>query len=347
MSRPGALMEFRLLDPMAAPGARFPRSGTAPSMRVRHFGLPMARGQLAADERVILLDAAGSRMATQTEVASRWPDGSVRWLRVWLALPAALELPATFGWDRASGEGAALAALAAADGCAVLAPETVVHAAREDDGAVQVTRGGRVWHWAPGSDAVLSERGEHAVLASSGAQLVLRDADGRRRVGRIHEVMLRDAGPLTTCVRIDGDFGDDCPVRFRLRWRLTAGSPGWQGELRLRNVRAAKHPGGFWDLGDPGSWRVRDCSLIVPLANPAGAGSTMHWRADGAWQSMPASASAPATAVAATDDALVIYQDSSGGESWDSPNHVGADGALTVRFRGYEVRAGASVAGPW
>ena len=38
--------------------------------------------------------------------------------------------------------------------------------------------------------------------------------------------------------------------------------------------------------------------------------------------------------------ALEIYQDSSGGENWDSRNHVNREGRVPCSFRGYRVRAG-------
>jgi hypothetical protein len=37
---------------------------------------------------------------------------------------------------------------------------------------------------------------------------------------------------------------------------------------------------------------------------------------------------------------LELYQDSSGGEHWDSRNHLNRDGRLAVRFPGYRLRAG-------
>ena len=40
--------------------------------------------------------------------------------------------------------------------------------------------------------------------------------------------------------------------------------------------------------------------------------------------------------VAAIREGRVIFQDSSGGENWQSSNHVAANGELSVQFRGYE-----------
>ena len=45
-------------------------------------GVPFAKGMLASEKDVILLDASGHPMPAQFQVTSRWHDGSVRWMTV-------------------------------------------------------------------------------------------------------------------------------------------------------------------------------------------------------------------------------------------------------------------------
>jgi hypothetical protein len=94
--------------------------------------------------------------------------------------------------------------------------------------------------------------------------------------------------------------------------------------LRVRNPRRAQHPGGFWDLGDPGSLLIKDLSLTVALTG--GEGIT-HVSAEPAspWTGLPAP--------------IAIYQDSSGGENWQSTNHLNRDRRVPIRFRGYRLRS--------
>ena len=42
-----------------------------------------------------------------------------------------------------------------------------------------------------------------------------------------------------------------------------AGSATVRFDVTLRNPRRAEHPGGLWDLGDPGSVYVRDAALTL------------------------------------------------------------------------------------
>ncbi|HUY91149.1 MAG TPA: hypothetical protein VMV10_20590 [Pirellulales bacterium] len=98
--------------------------------------------------------------------------------------------------------------------------------------------------------------------------------------------------------------------------------------LTLHNPNRARHRGGLWDLGDPGSILFRDCSLLVLM--PKG-DERVVWRTE--------SEAKPSTA----ESGVEIYQDSSGGENWRSPNHVNLKGRVSCRFRGYEVRTSSDV----
>ena len=43
-------------------------------------GIPLAQGELRSHRRTALFDANGAEVPLQTEVLSRWPDGTIRWL---------------------------------------------------------------------------------------------------------------------------------------------------------------------------------------------------------------------------------------------------------------------------
>jgi hypothetical protein len=96
-----------------------------------------------------------------------------------------------------------------------------------------------------------------------------------------------------------------------------------QIEWTLRNSGAALHPGGAWDLGDPGSFVFADLTLKIV---PRSAVSAILWSEQPSGETRAASSQRGS-----------IYQDSSGGERWDSPNHVDANSEATVSFRGYRV----------
>ena len=103
-------------------------------------------------------------------------------------------------------------------------------------------------------------------------------------------------------------------------------------EVSCTNTRAARHPDGIWDLGDPGSVLIRDLSVTMRPA-PRGAASVTA-SLDRAQPMTPAG------------DQFAVYQDSSGGANWQSPNHVNRDGRVPTAFRGYRATAdGSEIAG--
>jgi hypothetical protein len=95
-------------------------------------------------------------------------------------------------------------------------------------------------------------------------------------------------------------------------------------QVTVHNPRAARHPGGLWDLGDEGSVYFKDLSLRVPLRTQ----NISHI----AWAPRPLQPlkQEPSSHIA-------IYQDSSGGENWRSSNHVNRFGQVMQTFRGYRV----------
>src|SRR5262249_32176276 len=95
--------------------------------------------------------------------------------------------------------------------------------------------------------------------------------------------------------------------------------------LTLRKPAAARHRGGCWDLGDPGSVIFRDLGVHAALSGDAA--STLSWVSEQGQNLQRRIATR-----------IDIYQDSSGGENWRSRNHVNRHGRVPLTFRGYRVR---------
>jgi hypothetical protein len=116
-------------------------------------------------------------------------------------------------------------------------------------------------------------------------------------------------------------------LEFDLVLDFFAGSPVVRIAVTVRNPRAAKHPGGIWELGDPGSVFLRELSLEIH-----GNGSNAQ----------PAIACSPTldAPLASAAGPLELYQDSSGGVHWNSTNHVNREGVVPLSFPGYRLRHG-------
>jgi hypothetical protein len=105
------------------------------------------------------------------------------------------------------------------------------------------------------------------------------------------------------------------------RVELFAGKATMRASITLRNTRRARHPGGEWELGDPGS-------VLIDFATWRLVRPTDTARVSVAAGVEPEPAALP----------LEIYQDSSGGESWNHRTHVNRRGVVPLSFRGYRLR---------
>ena len=85
----------------------------------------------------------------------------------------------------------------------------------------------------------------------------------------IQRTTVERAGALRAVIRLDGELVD-APrssqwLDATLRLHFFAGLGTVKAELSVTNPRAARHPGGAWDLGDAGSVLIRDLSIdVVP-----------------------------------------------------------------------------------
>src|SRR4029450_2026546 len=97
-----------------------------------------------------------------------------------------------------------------------------------------------------------------------------------------------------------------------------------RAEVGVRNPRRAVHAGNFWELGDANSILFRDLSVQTDLPKPVAGGIfAVEPGADPQYVSIPAA----------------LYQESSGGEHWQSMVHVNREGQVPLRFQGFKVES--------
>ncbi|MFW0778330.1 MAG: hypothetical protein ACN2B6_11510 [Rickettsiales bacterium] len=116
----------------------------------------------------------------------------------------------------------------------------------------------------------------------------------------------------------------DTLAKFNCTLRFYADSETAELDVCIHNPNRARHSGGLWDLGDQGSINFQELSVEVTVPD-----CTDIW--------LKPEAKQPELR-GGTIAGLELYQDSSGGEQWQSRNHVNAQGEVTTRFRGYVVR---------
>lgn len=287
--------------------------GIARSGEPVQLGIPLAKGALGDTFATCLIDPEdGRRLPCQTNVLARWPDGSVRWLK--------LHFPVD------------------------LAPRRHLRLKLCEDGARNTTETPRLHHRVEGDGLHIQTSKVTFRLPSGGLrwfsrtgpasevthEIQLRDAKGRQcRPEPDRDWQIVESGPVCLTLAMEGAWltSDNTRIaRFNCRLRFFADSATVQLEMSLHNPQRALHPGGLWDLGDPGSAHFRSLTVHIKAAGSSGA-----------WL-QPAPDLPVLTAPAGKE--LYLYQDSSGGNRWRSRNHINAHGEVTTRFRGYEVRSG-------
>jgi hypothetical protein len=285
------------------------------------IGLPVPKGRLAVDSRLAVRSTEGVLSPCQSRVLKQWPDGSVKWLL--LDFMASFPAQTTQNWS-----------------LVLLDDEP------EFKSSIVVTQSPEEWRVDTGAgvfclDANILRPFTHVMVADGTSwggeenycQIDLHDIAGA--IPQIDSIQVEDNGALHTVLRIEGIFrtSESPELRFRCRLHFFAGSMQVKVSITLHNPNAAKHPRGHWDLGDPGSIFLK--RFVFSFALPSLEENVCHCFAE--TKSKPFSSSAR--------NELLIYQEASGGENWQSPNHRNRFGKMPLTQTGYHVLCAGELVG--
>lgn len=215
-----------LLASTESQGGEVPLAISEPSGRARTTwpvtsGVPISRGAIFDPATTALFTPGGHELPLQTEILSRWPDGSARWLLL------------DFQVDLAAGETKPLVLRYGSDVKRRMI-EHPLRTHRSDDG-VEVDTGALRIVLSRGSfrllDAVWLDRNQDGkyseaerLTTANGAGVVLTTPDGKKFRADLTpcEMKVEQAGPLRTCVRIAGSHASDDETMFRYIVRIHA-----------------------------------------------------------------------------------------------------------------------------
>ena len=278
------------------------------------IGVPLPRGLLqnASDLKVV---EDGSRvLPLQSRTLDRWPDGSLKWVLLDFSASVTANSKATLTVFKDSSHSDTPPDRTGLSICQVRDMFTI------DTGsaAFSVSQKGL----GPFDSVVIAGR---ELIDSSGSGIHLLDRNGRNIPAKVESIAIEEEGPLRSTIKMDGNFLISSRERINFLSRLTffAGLSTVLLEFQLHNPRAALHPGGLWDLGDPHSFHFSDLSLAMNTAAPV---TELTWLAE--------RNSLPQTGLFSN---WSLYQDSSGGENWNCENHLDSKGRIAVSFPGYRV----------
>jgi hypothetical protein len=290
------------------------QSGVASSsLQPVTVGIPFSRSALPAAGSLRLLGPDGQKICLQALPLAQWPDGSIKWLLLDFVL-------------KSVAEGSSRWLLCDADGPDSYRPSEVLRV-HEFPQCVVIDTGRALFHINRKAASLVSRVtvSGRDPMTPDGLSMLLTDPAGVTAKPLVEKIAVESRGPVRATVRFEGRFAIRAPVRFVVRLCFFTGTGLVRIRLTAHNPRRARHKGGLWDLGDPGSVLFRDLSLIVGLRD--GEPCRLRWKAatDGPEHTQ-------------SGGSLEFYQDSSGGENWQSKNHVNRFGKVPCRFRGYRVR---------
>jgi hypothetical protein len=220
-------------------------------------GVPLARGAATAQTRFALYGPDGGAVPFQTRILDRWADGSTRWLLI--------DFQASLDDGR---DEAAYSLVVGAP--SPVAPATAAPLSASASGTtIEVTTGACRVTLSPDTFPFASvEANGRPVYDARRSGLRVVDDSGQLGAVKIERAIVEEQGPLRAVIvvtgRIERKAADGSGAAFLdlfARIHFYAGLPVARLLLTLRNPKAATHPGGYWDLGDPASVLLREASI--------------------------------------------------------------------------------------
>lgn len=269
-------------------------------------GIPFPEGAVRSLDSLALYSRDGSYVPCAFAETLRWRDGTLRW---------------------------GLLRFLASDDSFLLRTGPI----QESQPVIRITKGENELKVDTGAASFSLSR-QRLVLTcgsvSSNPQLLI-DQRGRACSFRIDTLEIEHHGTVSATLLLRGELarrGGRTFCRGECRITFWAGTALTRIEFTLWNQNAARHKGGLWDLGDPGSvfFRSFHFSFTIP---DSGDQSRRFYLSIEPGGRIVESGSGP----------LSIHQSSSGGDNWRSLAHVDRNNNLTPKFQGYRETVDSSV----
>lgn len=280
-------------------------------------GVPMALG-LVFDPVQLSLFQKGNldEHLLQAYPLARWPDGSLKWVLLDFHVSLNARETAVFSLSRGRPIHSRFAPSIESEDGGLVVDSNEARFCVPAHGEFRISE---VWI---GQVSLLGESGVSCRLTGESEDHVYHPQI------QAHEIVRK--GPVRTEIAWKGRFESrtgETPLNFESRLHLWAGSGLARLDFSIANPAPARHSGGLWDLGDPGSFLFQDLSFHI--AAPALRDRKDLYRTQDGKSLRQISAKG--------EKGLRIYQESSGGPNWRSPNHVNRHGEIPLSFPGYRV----------
>ncbi|MDS1309941.1 hypothetical protein [Marinobacter xiaoshiensis] len=282
-------------------------NGTARIKEPVGLGIPVPKGTVRNAQQLALMDG-DKPLTVQLQPLAHWPDGSIRWVHVSTLVDLAPN----------SQKDLVLAHLKTPS------PSTTKAAVSQTAGGLQITTATGSVILQPDSLAWQVRNPNDEVVPSA---VILSDDAGAPCTAKAESNWeITHKGPVLVAATLKGQWikqTNEPLARFECELRIFLETGLVQLELVTHNPKRARHPGGLWDLGDPGSVHFHELAVETAVPGTSTAKVT------------PQATDVSPSVLNLAD--FNLYQDSSGGENWQSRNHVDANGEVTTQFCGYRL----------
>jgi hypothetical protein len=276
------------------------------------LGIPFPRSKLKDLQQLELINEAGEQLHFQSKITAHWDDQSFRWILIDFLTSIKANQTIQYQLNITS------------NSRKTNTNKTLGYSENKQE--IIVTTGIASFHidkhnFTPFNKIVtpLSDR------VMNGSKTSLVDDSGELLVATIEKIRYpqQDQDQRLT-LEFEGVFKKSKTPFLNFKSSLTffVGSALCELDFTLHNPDRAIHPGGFWDMGDPGSKYFK--SLAISLGLPE--------NTETFWKNLEETNFSKLEG-----EKIRLYQDSSGGENWKHHIHINKEGDSTVKFKGYQL----------
>lgn len=281
------------------------------------LGFPFAKGEIFNNDSLKLNNPDGSFIPLQVTPLALWPDKSIKWALLDFQVTSEKQSTCDFY-------------VTSCDNNPISEKYNEINIDEKQE-TIEVTTGKARFiidkiTFRPFSKVFV---GDDLITDEKLSKTILTDLNGNSYEPQIEIIKKEISGPFHLVYKFEGYFGNK--KRPILRWiariHFYAGKKGVRIDFTLWNPWPAKHPGGLWDLGDPGSFLFKDMSVKIGLSEYKKPFSA-SWLTD---------TSSRFQNLECND--ITIFQGSSGGDNYRSKNHVNGKGEIPVTLNGFIVES--------
>ncbi|MBW8191615.1 hypothetical protein K0504_11255 [Neiella marina] len=280
------------------------------------FGFPLPQGQYQA-HNLTLLDENGQSLAASLKPTSYWPDHTIRWCQARLLMSLA-----------SSDKNRIYAGHSPNPPTCPKRPQLV-----SLEGNILAVRTREFFFELNRSElSSFSAKNSRKEVVCQAGRFELFISEEHSAKGYVqscaHETYYAAEKPLFVEVHLKGflatNDGASAIACFEQTYKFHYHSNKVETSFTLHNPKAAIHEGGTWDLGDPNSLLFDSCAF--------------HWTVN-ELETIGCFDELTQQQLRSEATTFSLYQESSGGESWDSLTHLNREAKVPMSHKGYRLEA--------